>query len=239
MKKTLWLFTAALLLLGACSSGNDGAEGINEENNFDEELEEAMEFDDEDDMGESDEPSTDDPIEFVKEGKDGLILIDGFNEYQAKNYYVTDDTDEDGFNTYEDGEFTMIYAIIETENIAEVDAEGEEELQIFGEIINDTEDDFYFDDETVELITDDNEKAPLDFGLNGAGEADQKSKFIDGFYLEYDIPESFTLKVLDPKVIDWGETFEEDTGLDEYDYESELEDYMEDNAIIDETFHKE
>lgn len=89
MKKILWLFAAALLLLGACSSGNDGAEGINEENNFDEELEEAMEFDDEDDMGESDEPSTDDKDEYVVElnvqnkTDDTIYLKAGSNEVDS------------------------------------------------------------------------------------------------------------------------------------------------------------
>jgi len=85
-----------------------------------------------------------DPLAFVKEGKNGLHIIDGCIEYEAKNYYVSDDTDEDGFNMYKDGEFEMRYAIIETENVADVEVIGDKELRVFGEIINNTEDDYYF-----------------------------------------------------------------------------------------------
>lgn len=229
MKKVLVILFGALLVMALAACGSDEDEESSG-NNFVYELEDEAE-------AEAEEPTTDDPLEFVEEGKDGLHLIDGLNEYEAKNYYVTDDTDDEGFNTYEDGDFEMRYAIIETENVGDVESEGKREIQIFGEIINETEDDYYFDDEVVELKTDDGEKSELSYGLNGT--ADQKSKFIDGFSLEYDIPDSFTLTVLDPTVYDFGESFEEDTGLDEFDDEGELEQYMKDKEIIDEEFHKE
>ena len=240
MKKYVLLIGAAVLLV-ACGQKE------NTENNFDEEafdeqygdeLEEL--FSENDTEEESGAPTTGDPLEFVEEGKDGLRLIDGANEYEAKSYYVTDDTDENGFNTYKDGDFEMRYAIIETENAPEMDEEERErEVQIFGEIINGTEDNYYFDDGTVEIKTNENEESELSFGFNGAGMADQKSKFIDGFNLDYDIPESFTLKVLEPTIRDYGESFEEDTGLDEYDNEEELKEYIEEKTVINKEFHKE
>src|SRR5699024_3395563 len=165
MKKYLLVLGLVLLLI-AC--GNNDNNNFNDTETFLDDLE-----------GEAEEkaegPTTNDPLEFVEEGKDGLHLIDGANEYEAKNYYVTDNTDEDGFNIYEDGDFEMRYAIIETENVADVDAEGNKEIQVFGEIINDTKNDYYFDDGTVELKTDEGEESQLSFGFNGAGTADQKS----------------------------------------------------------------
>ena len=253
MRKYILLLIAAVFLV-ACGSNEEvetqeeteDVEEELEENNNDEEFSEGPYMDEEDidevygdEYVEGLERTTDDPLEFVEEGKSGLILIDGFNEYVANSYYVTDDTDEDGFNTYKDGDFEMRYAIIETVNIADVEVEGEEELQIFGEIINDTEDDYRFDDGTVLLRTDENETTELSFGFNGAGQADQKSKFIDGFSLEYGIPDSFTLKVLEPTIVDFGEAFEEETGLDEYNNEEELEKFMEEKTVIDKEFIKE
>lgn len=228
VKKYLFVIMASLFLVACASNDNDN---FNNDEAFLNDLEDEAEE-------KAEEPTTNDPLEFVEEGKDGLHLIDGANEYEAKSYYATDDTDEDGFNTYEDGDFEMRYAIIETENVADVDAEGNKEIQVFGEIVNETEEDYYFDDGTVELKTDEGEKSELSFGFNGAGEADQKSKFIDGFNLEYDIPDSFTLKVLEPTIRDFGEAFEEDTGLDEFDNEEELKEYIEEKTVIDKEFNK-
>jgi len=230
MKKYLLALVGVVLFLVAC--GNNDNDNFNDTEAFLDDLEDEVEE-------KAEEPTTDDPLEFVEKGKNGLHLIDGANEYEAKNYYVTDDTNKDGFNIYEDGDFEMRYAIIETENVADVDAEGNKEIQVFGEIINDTEDDYYFDDGTVELKTDEGEESELSFGFNGAGTADQKSKFIDGFSLEYGIPDSFTLKVLEPTIRDFGEAFEEDTGLDEFEDEEELEEYIDEKTVIDEEFHKE
>jgi len=248
MKKLLFII-GMILLLVACSSSSEEVETKEDIESDEEEAAEVLEgpYLDEEDVEEiyddgyeeGLEKTTDDPLEFVEEGKSGLILIDGFNEYVANNYYVTDDTDEDGFNTYEDSGFKMRYAIIETENIADVEVQGSKDLQIFGEIINDTENDYRFDDGIVLLRTDENEKTELRYGFNGAGGANQKSKFVDGFSLEYGIPDSFTLEVLEPTMIDIGEAFEEETGLDEFDNEEELKTFIEENKVIDKEFTKE
>src|SRR5699024_2116141 len=97
----------------------------------------------------------------------------------------------------------------------------------------------FFDDGIVVLNTDEGEKTELDFGLNDAGEAEQKSKFVDGFSLGYDIPDSITLKVLEPTMIDIGEAFEEETGLDEFNDEDELEQFIEEKTVVDKKFTKE
>ena len=57
--------------------------------------------------------------------------------------------------------------------------------------------------------------------------------------MEYGIPDSFTLKVLEPTIVDFGEAFEEETGLDEYNNEEELEKFMEEKTVIDKEFIKE
>src|SRR5699024_1929335 len=121
MKKYILLLIAAMFLV-ACGSNEEvetqeETEDVEEDNN-DEEFLEGPYMDEEDieevygnDYVEGLERTTDDPLEFVEEGKSGLILIDGFNEYVANSYYVTDDTDEDGFNTYKDGSFELRYEI--------------------------------------------------------------------------------------------------------------------------------
>src|SRR5699024_10920115 len=154
---------------------------------------------------EAQDTSTDDPLEFVNKDSEYDTLIDAANEYEILNYYVSDDTNEQGFNIYEDGDFTMRYALVETENIADVDAKGNKEIQILGEIINDTDQDYNFDENRMFIKTDDNEESSLNFGLNGAWKADQKSKFIDSFPLDYDIPDSFTLTLIDPSLEGDGE----------------------------------
>lgn len=149
---------------------------------------------------EEEDNSTGDPLEFVDKSEKEMTFVDGANEYEILNYYVSDDTDEQGFNIYEDGDFTMRYALVETGNIADVDAEGNKEIQILGEIINDTDQDYNFDENRMFIKTDENEESSLAFGLNGAWKADQKSKFNDSFPLDYDTPDSFTLTLIDPSL---------------------------------------
>lgn len=222
-----------LLLLGACGNNESNANDA-EADSADDFLNELNEHAEE----ESDNPTTDDPLEFVEEGKNGLHLVDGLNEYEVKNYYVSDETDKDGFNTYKDGDFELRYAIIETVNVYDGDPDGTEEIQIFGEGINDTDEDFVFD-EHMYIKTDDNEESELSFNLEGAGSADQKSKFVDGFPLDYDTPDSFKLTLIDPSIPDVEEEFfDEGFELGE-EYGEEFDEFEEEYIVIEEEFHKE
>lgn len=138
---------------------------------------------------------TSDPLEFVDKKEDDVILIDGTNEYVIKDYYVNDKTDNQGFNVYEDGEFTLRYALVEIENIADVEIKADKEIRIIGEIINNSDDDYNLD-ESIVIKTDEKEVSKVQFGLNGA--AQEKKKFNDRFPLEHDVPESLILTILDP-----------------------------------------
>lgn len=222
-KFLLLLVSVGLIALSAC--GNDDGEASSDE--VDQE------------GYEEEENATDDPLEFITDGE--LLLEDGANLYELKSYYTNDDTGDDGFNVYEDDGFTFKYAIVETENVAEgIEAEGQKEVQILGEVINETSDNAYFDD--MEIKTDNDEKSELSFGLNGAGEADQRSKFIDGFPLEYDIPDSFTLTLIDPSIQGMLEDkFHEEVEVDysEGNGKEQYEEFLDDNTVIESEFHKE
>lgn len=228
MKKFLLmlLVSIGLVVLSAC--GNDDKEASSEEVDQDVTVDEEQ------------ENTTDDPLEFIT--TDDVLLEDGANLYELESKYVSDDTDDDGFNTYKDGDFEFRYAIVETENVAEgIEGEGNKEVRILGEVINDTEDDAFFDD--MEIKTDQDEKSELSFGLNGAGEADQRSKFIDGFPLEYDIPESFTLTLLDPLEPEMFEDKFEEEYIEEHgdlpeDWDKEYGEFLEDYIVIDKEFTK-
>lgn len=182
-----------------------------------------------DDMAQPEETepvTTDDPLEFADKTTEDMVFVDGANEYIIENYYVNDETDERGFNTYEEDGFTFRYALVETANLADAEQgeEPEREIQIFGEVINDTDVDHYFIDRLL-IKTDDNEATSVQFGLNGAGAANEKNKFNDKFPLEYEIPESFTFTILDPTFDESDEAnWNEDGSTKEPDvvYESEF-----------------
>ncbi|CEI81251.1 hypothetical protein BN997_01069 [Oceanobacillus oncorhynchi] len=229
MKKLLFLLVGMMIFLAACEDGDAGAENEEPEDNESELTEEE----------ETEDVSTDDPLAFAdKTDENAKVLIDGMNEYVIESYYVSDDTDEQGFNTYEDGEFLMRYAIVETENIAEAEVQGERRLMILGEIINNTDQDYHFDKNRFFIKTDENEESSLSFDLNGAWRANQKSKFIDDFPLEYDIPEAFALTIIDPSLEgdgddavfgdDWGRKFDE-----------AFEEFKEEHLIVELEFHRE
>jgi len=227
MKKLIGIGIASLVMLVGCGNNEEVVQP--EEDPIEQE--------------EAQDTSTDDPLEFVNKDSEYDTLIDAANEYEILNYYVSDDTDEQGFNIYEDGDFTMRYALVETENIADVDAEGNKEIQILGEIINDTDETYYFMDRML-IKTDDKEVAEVEFGLNGAGAADEKNKFIDYFWLEYDIPESFTFVLADPSFKgDFQDAFEEENSPEyveeDFPYEEKYKEYMKQHLVIEEEFHKE
>src|SRR5699024_9939210 len=111
---------------------------------------------------------------------------------------------------------------VETKNLADADLEESKEVQIYGEVINDTKDDHYFTDR-MKIKTDDKEVSDVEFGLNGAGAADQKNKFIDYFPLDYETPDSFTFQLVDP-------SFQGDF---------ELEEDTEEHIVIEKEFTKE
>jgi len=227
MKKLIGIGIASLVMLVGCGNNEEVVQP--EEDPIEQE--------------EAQDTSTDDPLEFVNKDSEYDTLIDAANEYEILNYYVSDDTDEQGFNIYEDGDSTMRYALVETENIADVDAEGNKEIQILGEIINDTDETYYFMDRML-IKTDDKEVAEVEFGLNGAGAADEKNKFIDYFWLEYDIPESFTFVLADPSFKgDFQDAFEEENSPEyveeDFPYEEKYKEYMKQHLVIEEEFHKE
>lgn len=223
MKKVvLLLVSLGLVILSACGNDSDvesTEEKAVENDGIEEEVDPADEGPTTDNPDLIEDAGTDDPIEFI-ESQGDLLLQDGANEYEINNIYTSDETDDDGFNTYEDGDFKMRYAIVETENVADnIEDEGNNNLQIVGEINNETDDDYTFDENRFFIKTDENEKSELSFDLNGAGEADQRSKFIDDFPLEYDIPDEFTLTMIDPSLEgegddvvfgdDWNRKFDE------------------------------
>src|SRR5690625_975217 len=147
MKKLIGIGIASLVMLVGCGNNEEVVQP--EEDPIEQE--------------EAQDTSTDDPLEFVNKDSEYDTLIDAANEYEILNYYVSDDTDEQGFNIYEDGDFTMRYALVETENIADVDAEGNKEIQILGEIINDTDETYYFMDRML-IKTDDRKWERLSLG---------------------------------------------------------------------------
>jgi len=222
MKKLIGIGIASLVMLVGC--GND---------------EEVVQPDDEPiEQEEEQDTSTGDPLEFVNKDSEYDTLIDAANEYVIENYYVSDDTDEQGFNIYEDGDFTMRYALVETENIADVEANGSKQVQIMGEIINDTDQDYNFDKNRLFIKTADKEESSLAFDLNGAWQADQKSKFIDYFPLDYDTPDSFTLTLIDPSLEGDGD---EAVFGDDWDrkFDEAFEKFKEEHTIKELEFHKE
>lgn len=226
MKKFLLmlLVSVGLVALSACGNDESSGEEMSQEEWMNEEYDDA------------EGSMTDDPLEFIT--NDDMLLEDGANLYELKSKYVTDDTDDDGFNVYKDGDFEFRYAVVETENIAEgIEATGSHDIQIMGEIVNDTDKDYFFD-ERMFIKTDQKEKSELSFALNGAGEADQRSKFLDGFPLEYDIPDSFTLTLIDPALGDIDSEITE-SGYGEKYQENAYDKFMEDHTVINKEFHKE
>lgn len=186
--------------------------------------------------------TTNDPLEFADKTTDDIILVDGANEYELKNYYVNDDTGEDGFNVYEEDDFAFRYALVETENIADVESHGNRQVKILGEIVNDTDETYYFDHMLIK--TDDKESSEVNFGLNGAGAADEKNKFLDGFDLEYDVPDNFMFVLFDPTYQgDFQDDFEEENSPeyveDDFPYEKKFKEYMRQHLVIEEEFTKE
>lgn len=229
MKKVLFLMLMSIGLVALSACGNESetddvqADVVSQDEEYDEDMQEQSNV-------------TDDPLEFIT--NDDMLLEDGANLYELKSKYVTDDTDDDGFNVYKDGDFEFRYAVVETENIAEgIEATGSHDIQIMGEIVNDTDKDYFFD-ERMFIKTDQKEKSELSFALNGAGEADQRSKFLDGFPLEYDIPDSFTLTLIDPALGDMDSEITE-SGYGEKYQENAYDKFMEDHTVINKEFHKE
>lgn len=221
MKKAL-LLMGITVGLGAC--GNDDTDAVEEPS------EDVM-------ADEEEQQETGDPLKFI-ESEGDLILRDGANEYGMKHIYTSDETNEDGFTTYEDGNFEMKYAIVHVQNSPSADQkEGDEKLLFIGEVDNGTKDNYYFN-ERILVKTDEKEKSEVEFGLNGAGDSDQRSKFIDNIPLEYDIPEKFTLEMLDPSIQgdlddavfgdDWDRPFDE-----------AFEEFKKENTVQQLEFHKE
>src|SRR5699024_5308638 len=229
-KATLSLLLASGIVLAGCG---DQAEEAEDNTKPDGEVSQA-------DVRET----TDDPLEFIDKTKEEMIFIDGANDYIIKSYYASDETDEQSFNIYEEDGFTLRYALVETENISNVESEGSEEVRIYGEIINDTDDTYYFMERML-IKTDDKEVSEVQFGLNGAGAADQKNKFIDYFPLDYENPDSFTFVLADPSFQgDFKDDFEEGYLVEytdeEYEkYEGNFKGYMKDHLVVEMEFHKE
>ena len=218
MKKVL---VTGLISLGLVLVGCGESEEEKQAREIEEGLEDLSQVSNEDE-NETEEATTTDPLEFVDKTTDDMIFIDGANEYIINSYYVSDKTDEKGFNIYEDEGFTLKYALVETKNLADADLEESKEVQIYGEVINDTKDEHYFTDR-MKIKTDDKEVSDVEFGLNGAGAADQKNKFIDYFPLDYETPDSFTFQLVDP-------SFQGDF---------ELEEDTEEHIVIEKEFTKE
>ncbi|WP_193063442.1 hypothetical protein [Oceanobacillus oncorhynchi] len=199
MKKVLFLLFASILVLSACGDDNEQTEEDNISQAEDEQ--EVL-------------TETDDPMEFGNRDNGYEVYNHGQSAYEFIEWYSSDLTDEEGFNTVttEDGyEFTFSLALMHDVN------SDQEVIGIFGEHNNESDEDLVFLD-TPEVITDEQEQASTTFGLDQGVDSGVRSKVFDVISLEYDSPESFTMTVYYPRT---GLEDEGDQVLEELEFTAE------------------
>lgn len=139
-----------------------------------------------------DDSATNDPVLFAEKDSDYDTFVDGKVEYTIKDIYVSDDTDADGFATIENGGFNMRLAMLVIKN-----QDGYNSIGIFGEMVNDSDDDYNFTD-AIELKIDGKKVSDLDFDFKKTPDAHSKEKVIDYFTPNSGMPDNFTIKIYNP-----------------------------------------
>jgi len=136
---------------------------------------------------------SDDPLEVGSKNASANMIVHELEgeDFTVIDWYVTDDTDEDGFNTVDFEGYTVEYAITLVE-----DESGEEFLGVFAEVENGTNYDVQFNDNFL-FLTDNGDQSHLEWGIreNSPG---TKTKFFNHAILEYGAPEEMTAEISAP-----------------------------------------
>src|SRR5699024_2498466 len=196
-KKLFILFGALVLVLSACG-GNESAEGVGEEDELDAGVEE--DFDDEEELVE-------DPVEAGNKSNEVKEFMDEFGEiYEIKEWYSSDETDDDGINQIEFDGYEVNFSVALLE-----DTEGEQDIGFFVETENGTDTTVQYNMD-MEIITDEQEQAETDdsYGI-GESKPDVKTKGFVKTDLDYEAPESFEVTFEPP----WDEDSEYDDEIGE------------------------
>lgn len=169
---------ASALLLAACGSNDT------------EKAEEPVAVDQVDESAEGEVMDvTDDPMEAGnKNGKIEVFNDDFDYTYLIKEWYSTDDTDEDGFNIMDFDGYEVKYSMALMEN-----TEGENVIGVFAETENNTDKVVQYNMD-LEMITGNQEQTSSD-SLYGIGSSNPgvKTKGFILVELDYDAPESFVV----------------------------------------------
>lgn len=195
----LLLLMGLVLVLGACGNDEDAEPEQKDENDMSQ-AEWAEEHGDEFE-GESESKSSD-PMEVGNKNDEHDTLVDGATEYKVIERYVTDETDEDGFNTIDfDGYiFNFSLALVEDQN-------GEHSIAMFGESENTTDEVVQFNAD-IEVVTDQQDQTNTQQGF-GKSKPNVKMKGYDILPLEYGEPGSFTATIEPPMTEVGDETYED------------------------------
>lgn len=172
MKKYVLITIGLLFIVTACSSENIEIEKdqVEDEGNLE----------------------TDDPMQAGNKNNGIKVFnISDVFTYQIKDWYVNDDTDDDGFNEIDFEGYSVKFAMVSVEDTAE-----NESIGVFVETENDTDKETYFNMD-MEFITDTQEQT---HSGNGVGESKPGEK-IKGFVLaslDNDAPDSFIVTIDPP-----------------------------------------
>lgn len=197
-RKLLILFGALVLVLSACG-GNEGAEDASDQGDAEDmDVEEVTE--DEEDLVE-------DPVEAGNKSNEVKEFMDEFGEiYEIKEWYSSDETDDDGINQIEFDGYKVNFSVALLE-----DMEGEQDIGFFVETENGTDTTVQYNMD-MEIITDEQEQAETDdsYGI-GESKPSVKTKGFVKTDLDYEAPESFEVTFEPP----WDDDSEYDDEIGE------------------------
>ena len=142
----------------------------------------------------SNEPTTDAMAVGSKDNKASIIENDYGQTYEIVNWYVSDDTDDEGFNEMDFKGYKVKFSMA-----AVKDEEGNEYIGFFAETENTTDRPVHYNGD-MEIVTDNQDQTYNDDGI-GSSEPGVKIKGFSAAPLEYGTPESFTV-TFEPPYLD-------------------------------------
>lgn len=146
---------------------------------------------------------TTDPLE-AGDKTNGIVVYNDSGEYFIiKEWYVSEDSDDKGFNAIDFDSFTFNFSVALAENVNE-----EEVIVLFGETENQTEDEVQFNAE-VEIITDNQDQVEFGMGMITRTKPNVKEKGFTVAELEYGTPDEFTMTIQAPLKSVGDEEYEE------------------------------